>query len=245
MVEKVLTGITGLDKMLDGGIPARSMVLITGGPGAGKTLLSFEFLYRNARLGHTGIFFALEEEPQQIVTNAKAAFTELTDIDAVLKGKKMVIDSEMPTEDIQESEDEGKGSFVFGKIMTNLEKTITSTGADRIVIDSISVLDIMIKNAALYRKYMLALVMNLRRLGVTAMMTVEMESPERDKLVFKPEYFIFDGIIALYQTGEGSRRMLASEVLKMRGTKHSYVTTPYDITPSGFRIFAAEDIAPY
>jgi KaiC/GvpD/RAD55 family RecA-like ATPase len=244
MAEKVQTGVSGLDKMLYGGIPDKSMVLLSGGPGAGKTLLSFEFLYRNAKMGHTGAFFALEEEPGQLVSNVKAAFTELTDIDDVLNSGKLVINAETPSEDLINDYDE-KSNFEFGKVMADIESVITSTKAERVVIDSVSVLDIMIRNPTLYRKYMLAMLTNLRRLGVTALMTIELESPERDKLVFKPEYFIFDGIIALYQTGEESRRMLASEVLKMRGTRHSFVTTPYDITSSGFRLFAAEDIAPY
>ncbi len=244
MTEKVQMGVTGLDKMLYGGIPEKSMVLITGGPGAGKTLLSFEFLYRNAKQGHTCILFALEEDPSRIVSNVKSAFTDMNDIDDVIKSGKLIIDSEIPSSDMlnPNSDDD---SYQFGKVMNNMEKLITEKGADRVVIDSVSVLDIMIRNPVLYRKYMLALITNLRRLGVTALMTIEMESPDRDKLVFKPEYFIFDGIIALYQTGEESKRMLASEVLKMRGTRHSFVTTPYDITSSGFKVFAAEDIAPY
>ncbi len=245
MTEKIKTGVTGLDKMLYGGIPEKSMVLVTGGPGAGKTLLSFEFLYRNAKLGHAGVFFALEEEPDRIVENVKAAFTEITDIDDVLKSGKMQIEPENPGDAILDSESENKSTYAFGKLLASMEAKITSTGAERVVVDSVSVLDILIRNPTLYRKYMLAMITNLRRLGVTALMTIEMESPERSQLVFKPEYFIFDGIIALYQTGEESKRMLASEVLKMRGAKHSFVTTPYDITSSGFRVFAAEDIAPY
>ncbi|MEM3839254.1 MAG: ATPase domain-containing protein [Candidatus Micrarchaeaceae archaeon] len=245
MQKRVETGISGLDKMLYGGIPDKNMVLISGGPGAGKTLLSFEFLYRNAKTGHKCIFFTLEEEPKQLVENVKSAFSEIKDIDDVIKSRALIVDEELSADRIVVSGTDDKSNIEFGNVMASIESSISRFGADRIVIDSISVLDIMIKDPALYRKYMFAMVTNLRRLGVTAMITAELESPEKNRLTFRPEYFIFDGIIALYQSGEESKRLLTSEVLKMRGTRHSFVTTPYDITPSGFRIFAVEDIAPY
>ena len=245
MVGRVKTGISGIDKMLYGGVPEKSQVLITGGPGAGKTMFSFEYLYRNAKMGNTGIFFAFEEDPDRVLENVKSAFTELTDIDDVVRDGKLVFDAETPIINALDASEIGHSSYEFGNVMTNIESKIRELNATRVVIDSISVFDIMIRDAALYRKYMLALITNLRRLGVTSLMTIEMESPDRDKLIFKPEYFIFDGIIALYQTGEETKRLLASEVLKIRGSRHSFVTTPYDITPSGFMVFAAEDITPY
>ena len=64
MTNYIKTGVTGLDAMLYGGIPEKNQVLLAGGPGTGKTLLSFEYLYRNAKAGNTSLFFALEEDPK-------------------------------------------------------------------------------------------------------------------------------------------------------------------------------------
>jgi KaiC/GvpD/RAD55 family RecA-like ATPase len=244
-VNKIQTGISGIDKMLYGGIPETSQILISGGPGAGKTLMSFEYLYRNAKMGNTSVLFAFEEEPARILENVKSAFSELTDIDDLVRDGKLIIDGKTPSDSILGASDDGHSAYEFGKVLADMESLIMSTKANRVVVDSLSVFNMLIRDDALYRKYMLALILSMRRLGVTSIMTTEMESPERHKLVFKPEYFIFDGIIALYQTGEESKRMLATEILKIRGSKHSFVTTPYEITPAGFRIFAAEDIAPY
>ena len=245
MVDRVATGISGLDKMFYGGIPAESQVLLTGGPGAGKSLLSFEYLYRNAKAGNASIFFAFEEDPEKIIENAKAAFTDLADIDAIIKSGRLVIDREEPTGELISATNKDEDLFQFGSIMTKIESRISETKATCVVIDSVSILGIMVKDVGTYRKYMLALITNLKRLGVTSIMTMEMENPDRNKLTFKPEHFIFDGIVALYQTGESTRRMLTAEILKIRGTKHSFTTAPYEITPSGFKIFAAEDITPY
>jgi len=67
-------------------------------------------------------------------------------------------------------------------------------------------------------------------MGVTSILTAELSSPERAKLEFRSEFFIFDGIIIMYQVGEEEKRKLAMEVIKMRGNNHSFVTTPYEIT---------------
>ena len=47
-LQKVLTGITGLDEITGGGLPASRPALICGGPGCGKTLMSMEFLVKGA-----------------------------------------------------------------------------------------------------------------------------------------------------------------------------------------------------
>ena len=112
-----------------------------------------------------------------------------------------------------------------------------------VAIDSLSVLDMLINDPYSYRKSMLALISNLRRLGVTTLLTAEMPSPERSRLEVKAEFFIFDGIIVMYLRGEEDRRMLGMEVIKMRGSKHSFVTTPYEITASGVKVVSAEEIS--
>ena len=43
---KVKTGVEGLDDVLNGGIPAGNLVVVSGEPGAGKTILCLEYLYR-------------------------------------------------------------------------------------------------------------------------------------------------------------------------------------------------------
>ena len=117
--------------------------------------------------------------------------------------------------------------------MSDIESIIVSTGRKRLVIDSLSVMDLLITDPSVYRRSMLALVSNLRRLGVTTILTAEMPTPERTKLEFKEEFFIFDGIIVMYAKGDEEKRALAMEVIKMRGAKHSFLTTPYEIGPTG------------
>ena len=61
-IAKVETGITGLDTMLRGGYPEGRMILITGGPGTGKTIFCSQFLhYGAAERGEKTVFISLDE----------------------------------------------------------------------------------------------------------------------------------------------------------------------------------------
>lgn len=233
------TGIEGLDILLGEGIPQGSQVLLAGGPGAGKTLLGFEFLYRNAKLGNKCVFFALEEDTPRIIENAKAAFSEFKDIDQLMQEKKLLINSEDLTKYMH---DGTTGQYEFGKIVSEIEYVITESGASVMVLDSMAFLNVFIAETLVYRRSVISLINNLRRLGVTSLFTFEIEKPDRRELTFMPEFFLFDGIISMYQTGEEARRMLAMEVIKLRGSKHSFVTAPYEITPRGFNVISSEEM---
>ncbi|MEM3254815.1 MAG: ATPase domain-containing protein [Candidatus Micrarchaeaceae archaeon] len=241
MISKMKTGIEGLDMMLYGGLPKGAQVILSGGPGTGKTLLSFEFLYRNAKAGNTSIFFALEEPPLEIVENAKGAFTDFADIDTLIENKKLIIDGGELINKLSVGNTDSQ-NYEFGKIISEIEAMVAAEGANAIVIDSLSLFDMLIMDPLMFRRSSLALAANLKRLNVTSLLTMEMNTLERSKLEFRPEFFIYDGIIAMYQSGVEDKRVAAIEVIKMRGSNHSSATTPYEITPSGFRIFAAGGI---
>ena len=71
MVERVKTSVPGLDEILNGGIPKRNVVLLSGGPGTGKSILSMQFLWGGLQLGEPGVYVALEEHPVQVRVNMR------------------------------------------------------------------------------------------------------------------------------------------------------------------------------
>ncbi len=52
---KAPTGVTGLDEITHGGLPAGRTTLLRGGPGCGKTLLAMQFLTHGCRGGKAPI----------------------------------------------------------------------------------------------------------------------------------------------------------------------------------------------
>src|ERR1700753_1389066 len=86
VLEKVPTGIRGLDQVTHGGFPKGRTALVCGGPGTGKTLLGLEFLVRGALLyNEPGVCMALEETPEEIVTNVASLGHDLP---SLIKAKK-------------------------------------------------------------------------------------------------------------------------------------------------------------
>ncbi len=50
-LERLTTGLPALDDILGGGLPVGSTNILVGGPGAGKSVLSFQIAFHQARLG--------------------------------------------------------------------------------------------------------------------------------------------------------------------------------------------------
>src|SRR6185437_17160418 len=89
-LEKVPTGIRGLDQVTHGGLPKGRTALVCGGPGAGKTLLGLEFLVRGALLyNEPGACIALEETSEELVTNVASLGYDLP---ALVRSKRLAID---------------------------------------------------------------------------------------------------------------------------------------------------------
>lgn len=233
IVKKISTGIDGMDKLLYGGIPENEQILLAGGPGAGKTLLSFEILYRNAKNGVPSTLISFEEEPEDIIRNAKSVFDTFNDIDDLISSGKLAIEKAESYERIYQKGDD-TSNYSFGHIVSEIEDMLSKNKAKLIVIDSISIVKLLFPDVFSYRRSMMSLTQNLRRLGVTAIFTYELQTSSRQDLKFTREFFMFDGVIILYQAEDNEKRSLVAEVVKTRGTNHSWVLSPYEITPEGF-----------
>jgi KaiC/GvpD/RAD55 family RecA-like ATPase len=90
-MDRVKTGISGLDEMLNGGIPAGRHVALYGGPGSGKTSFCFEYLYQGAKMGENGLYISLEETADDIIDNMKNTFPLLSETAQLISENKLEI----------------------------------------------------------------------------------------------------------------------------------------------------------
>jgi len=227
-MDRVMTGISGLDEMLNGGIPARRHVAVYGGPGSGKTSFCFEFLYRGAKLGENGVYITLEETAEDIVENMKNTFPMINDVPDLIKEKKL----EVVKPDKLELE----------SVANIIEDRITSNDVKRAVIDSSTMIRLSFKNDIEYRQTLFEFLSLLRNLDCTTLTTVEATTASREEMKYDIEHFVMDGIVNLYSIGREDRRIRALEIFKMRGTSHSRDLVPFKVTPSGIKVYVGEKV---
>jgi KaiC/GvpD/RAD55 family RecA-like ATPase len=227
-MDRIQTGISGLDEMLNGGIPAGRHVALYGGPGAGKTSFCFEYLYRGALMGENGLYISIEETPEDIIENMKGTFPLLSEVPGLIEDKKL----EIIKPDKLELEE----------VANLLEERITSNGIKRATIDSATMIRLSFKNDIEYRQTLFEFLSLLRNLDVTTITTVEATSARREEMRFDIEHFVMDGIINLYNLDREDRRVRALEVFKMRGTDHSRDLVPFKVTPNGIKVYVGEKV---
>jgi KaiC/GvpD/RAD55 family RecA-like ATPase len=227
-MDRVKTGISGLDEMLNGGIPKKRHVAVYGGPGTGKTSFGFEFLYRGALEGDAGIYVSLEETPDDIIENMRNTFPMFTEVERLIKEKKL----EIVKPDKLELEE----------VANILEDGITKNDVKRAVIDSATMIRLSFDKEIEYRQTLFEFLSLLRNLDCTTVTTVEAFTPRRETLTYDIEHFVMDGIINLYNLEREDRRVRALEIFKMRGTDHSRDLVPFKVTPSGIKVYVGEKI---
>ncbi|HVC27667.1 MAG TPA: ATPase domain-containing protein, partial [Nitrososphaerales archaeon] len=69
--DRASAGIGGLDRLITGGFLRNSLVLVTGQPGTGKTILTSQFVYHGATHGEKSIYVSYGENKRQFMSNMK------------------------------------------------------------------------------------------------------------------------------------------------------------------------------
>jgi KaiC domain protein len=225
--EKRPTGVAGLDEMLGGGFPAGHVVLVTGLPGTGKTCFGLQFLMDGVSRGEKGVFLSLEEDIAPLLETGRQFHWP---VDAAVSSGKLKIVRLDPRETRQS----------LHRVQGELAKELTSLGSTRIVVDSVSLLNMLSDDEANRRATLFALAGACREAGATTVLTAEADPihPEvsRDGL----SEYVADGVVVLgYNTGpDGHRVGLSLRILKMRRTAHVRTVQPYSIGPSGIVVDA-------
>lgn len=234
MVERVKTGIPGMDVILNGGIPKRNVVLLSGGPGTGKTIFGQQFIYYGLRHGEPGMYVALEEHPVQLRINMSQFGWDVRKyeeqglfamVDAFTSGRGEAAKREKYV--IQDTED-------LGELISIIRQAINDIGAQRAVVDSVSTLYLTKPSVA--RNIVMQLKRVLSGLGVTSILVSQVSVSERGFGGPGVEHAA-DGIIRLDLDeidGELKRSLI---VWKMRGTAHSMRRHPFEITSKGIEVF--------
>ena len=140
--DRCKTGIPGLDEILSGGIPQGGCVLVAGGPGSGKTILSIQFLYDGAKNhGEKGLLVTFDESPDNIKKNMLKFGWNITELER--EGKFRILDlSDFIYLTQEEFHKKAYGvnvpEFTIVGALSIIKENVEEMNAERVVVDSIT-----------------------------------------------------------------------------------------------------------
>ncbi len=226
MIERVNTGIPGLDELIGGGFPKGSVVLLSGTCGTGKTLSSLQFLWYGIQHGENGVYISFEES----ITQVKSMAREFGwDFEKAEKEKKAIMVRYDP--------------FHVEDVIDLIIGSVRKINAQRLAIDSVSALGMYIRDPTEVRRSIYTLVSNIYKLKCTTILTSEILPDQLELSRFGVEEFLADGVIVLYYTKVNSYFARAITIWKMRYTHHSQRIHPYKITEKGIIVYPHEESA--
>ena len=228
---RCITGIDGLDTILNGGIPRGNSVLITGSCGTGKTTLSLEFLVHGAINDENCLFISVTESSERMLNNIVPY--DFFDEELVESGKLAFVD--MP--DIyEELRIQKKSEFSFDEInaiVEKIESIVKERNIRRLVIDSITSVCFQLKTEEKIRDFILQMMKMLSSHGCTSLLVSEISPEEPRYSLYGIEEAIADGIIMMGNLERHGDLLRTLQVVKMRGTDHSRAKYVLDLTSVG------------
>lgn len=228
MIEKIKTGINGLDHVLKGGLRKNSSLLITGAPGTGKTIMILQFIYHGAKdYNEKGIFIATEESLSDLRKNAKNFGMNFADMEK--KGKIFLVEKPLTAL---------KGGIASIKGLLDL---IKKKNIKRVALDSLIFFEYLYpkfnNNRIEFRRQVMLFMQQMKRAGVTFMTVSERKITDIDRLEYDMMDFVFEGFIILSRIRKGSYFERILTVAKIRGQDHSLDVYPITIKDNeGVRI---------
>lgn len=229
-IPRIDTGIDGLDEMIQGGIPERHLIVAIGGAGTGKTTFGMQFLHHGLTRGENAVFITLEQSHESILSTANELGWDFETYED--RGMLAVVDLD-PVEMANSLEN----------IQAELPTLIEDFGADRLVLDSVSLLEMMYDDQARRRTEVFDFTRALKRAGVTTFLTSEASESNpyasRHGII---EYLTDAVFVLLYIRGETQETRLAVEIQKIRNANHSREKKPYELTDQGISVYRQANI---
>lgn len=223
-IDKVATGIPGLDSITEGGLPENRTTLVAGTAGSAKTILATQFLVEGIKAGENGVFVTFEESPADIRINMHSLGWDIASWEE--KGKWVFVDASPQPEELTIS-----GSYDLGALIARIEYAIKLSDARRVSLDSLGAIFTQFSDPAVVRRELFRIASALRAIGVTSIMTAERNDDYGDISRFGVEEFVADNVVILRNVLEDEKRRRTFEILKFRGTNHQKGEYPFAVIP--------------
>ncbi|HEV2449976.1 MAG TPA: ATPase domain-containing protein [Thermoplasmata archaeon] len=228
--ERCRTGIEGIDNILEGGIPKGNTVLVAGSVGTGKTTLALEFLIRGAEVGERSLFLSVTEASEKLLENMRGF--EFFDPALLASGALTFVDVPVLYAKLGLTQEE-LGVDEIDALLQTIERLLSETQAQRVVIDSITSLGYRMRREERIRDFMLRLSQMLAHRGCTTLIVSEIGPLPGRYSLHGVEEVVVDGVVLLGNARRQGDILRVLQVIKMRGTSHSRAQYVVEMTPIG------------
>ncbi|MEA4923876.1 MAG: ATPase domain-containing protein [Syntrophomonadaceae bacterium] len=213
------SGIVGFNDLLFGGFIKNSAILVEGVPGAGKTTMGLEFIYKGIiEMNEPGIVITFEEFPEQLYRDAANYGWDLRQLEEKDLLRVICTSPEIILDD----------SIGF------LEDVVKEISAQRLLLDSVTQLNMEFNNPSELRKSVYGLCSGFRRIGLTTILTKEVNDYGSQISTF--EEYLVDTVIRLHFEESYRFRRRYIEVLKSRGQDFISGKYPFKFGTNGLEI---------
>ncbi len=230
--------IPGFDTLVTTGIPKGSQILISGGPGTLKTTFCMQVLVNVAKKGKNCLYLSFEESKENMLKNMRSYGWHIQE---VLKTGKLVIKNQDPfkmSRSVETLLAQARGELLIdvNEAKNLLPEEMTP---DLVVVDSLSAISAgFFGREEGYRAYISQIFNMFRKLNTTAFLITEIEHSTTKYSKSGVEEFLADGVFVFYNFRQGSSRINALEIVKLRGVDHKKKIVP-------FKVVAAQGIVLY
>ena len=200
-MERVKSGISGFDGLINGGFPRGHSILLCGAPGTGKTIFAMQYLYQGAKdLNENGLYVSIEENPDKLRSYA----------------------SEFGWKEMDRLEKEGKLLFLRVTpsqrkfdIANQVRQKVEEFKIKRMVIDSLSAIYLAFEDIT---QFVYSFVNLIEELNITSIFITDSPPGSNELTKDGVSEFVCDGVIQLqlHDVSKTVNRTIA--VKKMRGT---------------------------
>lgn len=248
-MDRVVTGIKGLDEVLHGGLPKARTILVVGSPGSGKTTFAVQFLVGGAKAGEPGLYVSLDEKPERVKTNLSSFGWGLDALED--SGKLTFIDAtqlkrpgqrvSQPTIDTENPVNLTLPELTLGSLVRTVRRVAAEEGTMRIVVDPITSLMLRYPEEAKRRRALLLFFDALESTGCSCIVTSELRTSMLARR-FQVEEFLSQGVVLLHTMVHDGNVIRGLQVEKMRGISHDAQLRPYQIGDAGVEVFPKDRI---
>ncbi len=224
-INKLPTGVPGLDEILGGGLPEFSFNIVAGAPGCGKTTMAHQFVFANASPEHPALYFTVLGEPalKMLRYQQQYSFFDVSKLNGTIR---FINVSEVLL---------GRG---LDGVLEEITKQVEATSPGTVVVDSFRTVLRPLRdgdqelNAQVFVQSLGLLLAGWQ--ATTFLVGEYTEAELRDNPVFT----VADGLFWLYQDVERNSIVRKLRVMKLRGQESVPGKHTFRITGDGLQAFS-------